>query len=392
MHRRKLELLRNKKKIVKFRVWRAFFDATRAGAQPGPSRRMRMNTLRRSVGGLFRSAHSWTGAPTTSSSRSAVRRVDSLRSVGEVRERAALLESASGTAAPLPEICVIGATNVGKSSLLNHVLGYQNRARASSVPGRTSAVDVFDVDERVALVDLPGYSGVATDGRVERQWNEEWGELVDTYLTTMASSASSPLRAALLLVDSRAAFARRERDSWDVRVAARLVELGIPTLLILTKDDRLVAADRQAQGGSGRAIDVRASIGVRKLQRAVRSARRPGLHGTHEQRPSISLARALKKRTVTRDELAGELRASLRWPAALPHIHYTTEQRRCRSHVRRFLRSFVEAPDRAACAVLLRNAWSTSSAWRTSFADAGGEAGDGDGDGVAAGGGGVAVE
>ena len=289
---------------------------------------------------------SWTGA--VAAVRRSTQHVETLRSVAEVRERASL-----ATKHTLPEICVLGATNVGKSSLLNHVFGYRNRARASSVPGRTSAIDVFEVDEHLRCVDLPGYSGVATDGRVEQQWNDEWGALVDAYLAESARTARSPLRAALLLVDSRSAFSRRESESWDVRVARRLADLEIPTLLVLTKDDRLVPCQRS--GGS--AIDVRASIGQRKLQRAVRSERVPSVHGSHAARPSVHLSRALAKPSVTRDELAAELRSALSWPAALPHVHYSTEKVRCRSHVRRFLRSFVESPDRDACAQLLRDAW-----------------------------------
>jgi len=77
-----------------------------------------------------------------------------------------------------PEVLFAGRSNVGKSSLLNRLLGRKGLARTSSTPGRTRAVNYFLVNGRFYFVDLPGY-GYAKAARTERR---AWGALVDRYL------------------------------------------------------------------------------------------------------------------------------------------------------------------------------------------------------------------
>src|ERR1044072_996489 len=77
-----------------------------------------------------------------------------------------------------PEVAFMGRSNVGKSSMINSMLGVKGLARTSSTPGRTQALNFFLINERFYFVDLPGY-GFA---RVPRDVRESWGQLVAGYL------------------------------------------------------------------------------------------------------------------------------------------------------------------------------------------------------------------
>src|SRR3954462_10616662 len=78
----------------------------------------------------------------------------------------------------VPEVAFLGRSNVGKSSMINSMLGVKGLARTSSTPGRTQALNFFQINERFYFVDLPGY-GFA---RVPRDVRESWGQLVADYL------------------------------------------------------------------------------------------------------------------------------------------------------------------------------------------------------------------
>ena len=93
----------------------------------------------------------------------------------------------------LPEIAIVGRSNVGKSSLINHLTG-KKIARVSMSPGKTQLLNFFLVDDQVALVDFPGY-GYA---RVPKHVKETWGHSLTTYLETRGT-----LALILLLIDSR---------------------------------------------------------------------------------------------------------------------------------------------------------------------------------------------
>lgn len=130
-----------------------------------------------------------------------------------------------------PEIAVAGRSNVGKSSLLNAVLGQRGLARISRTPGRTRQINFFLVDERFVLVDLPGY-GFAVGPEAERL---EWGPLVETYL-----SERKTLRGVLILVD-----VRRGVEADEEQLLAYLARLGLPALVVATKSDKLGRAALQ---------------------------------------------------------------------------------------------------------------------------------------------------
>ena len=137
---------------------------------------------------------------------------------------------------PLPQIAFAGRSNVGKSSLINRVLGRprQKPARVSATPGKTQALNFFEVNGEFYLVDLPG-SGYA---RVPENVRQSWERLVAGYL-----SRSPHLRGVVYLVDSRHPPTRG-----DQAFVEQLASLGIPTLIVLTKLDKLRRTERERLG------------------------------------------------------------------------------------------------------------------------------------------------
>lgn len=133
----------------------------------------------------------------------------------------------------IPHVCIAGESNAGKSSLLNHLLQKQNLARASSVAGKTRAIDMFLVNDRVVLADLPGLP--SRDGQVTQMWEGAWRPLVDEYVKRCGS-----LRAMLYVHDIRWKVSPQVRE-----FLADVQEAGLPVLLVLTKDD-LLAKDEGA--------------------------------------------------------------------------------------------------------------------------------------------------
>ena len=103
----------------------------------------------------------------------------------------------------LPEIAVVGRSNVGKSSLINALVGQPSLARTSRTPGRTRLVNWFEIDGRFFLVDLPGY-GYA---EVSQAMRESWRPLIEGYLTGRTSLAG-----VLLLIDIRRGVQDEELD------------------------------------------------------------------------------------------------------------------------------------------------------------------------------------
>jgi GTP-binding protein len=140
-----------------------------------------------------------------------------------------------------PQIAFMGRSNVGKSSLINRLLGRKGLARTSKTPGRTRALHFFLVNGRCYFVDLPGY-GYA---RVPRPMREEWKGLVESYLGGPGPDL------AVVLTDARHAPTELDRELVDWLRAA-----GVPYRVVLTKADKLsrrdiLPASRQAQAALG---------------------------------------------------------------------------------------------------------------------------------------------
>jgi GTP-binding protein len=125
----------------------------------------------------------------------------------------------------LPEIAFAGRSNVGKSSLLNRLVMRRSFARVSRTPGRTREINFFRVNDHFVLADLPGY-GYA---RISREKKADWKPLIEGYLRRTASLAG-----VVQLLDIR-----REPSEDDIAMLDYLAELELPTIVVLTKIDKI---------------------------------------------------------------------------------------------------------------------------------------------------------
>jgi GTP-binding protein len=125
----------------------------------------------------------------------------------------------------LPEVAFAGRSNVGKSSLLNSLVRRKSFARVSRTPGRTREINFFRVNNGFVLVDLPGY-GYA---RVSKEKKAEWKPLLESYMRR-----TTQLRGIVLLLDIR-----REPSEDDRAMLDFLAETEVPTIVALTKTDKL---------------------------------------------------------------------------------------------------------------------------------------------------------
>src|SRR4030095_9267780 len=125
----------------------------------------------------------------------------------------------------LPEIAFMGRSNVGKSSLINSLLGVRGLARTSSTPGRTQALNFFLINRRFRFVDLPGY-GYA---RAPRDLKAEWSTAAEEYLAKREQLVLS-----IHIVDSR-----HEPSKQDLQLHEWLVHHQKPHLIVATKADKL---------------------------------------------------------------------------------------------------------------------------------------------------------
>lgn len=146
----------------------------------------------------------------------------------------AIFESAFGTAdqlteSTLPEIAFSGRSNVGKSSLLNKVIGRKALARVSSVPGKTVTINFFKLDF-CRFVDLPGY-GYA---KVSENEKLRWAKLMESYF-----DSGRNIKLVVQLVDMR-----REPTEQDLDMIRYMNEKSIPFVVALTKCDKLNKTQR----------------------------------------------------------------------------------------------------------------------------------------------------
>jgi GTP-binding protein len=131
------------------------------------------------------------------------------------------------------EVAFIGRSNVGKSTLINGLLGRRSLVRTSRTPGHTQTINFFLINDSFFLVDLPGYGFARAPREVKRQWEP----MIRRYL-----GQRSNLKAVVLLLDIR-----RVPSEEDIRMLDWLEEYGIPTIPVLTKVDKVGQGERSAQ-------------------------------------------------------------------------------------------------------------------------------------------------
>ena len=125
----------------------------------------------------------------------------------------------------IPEIAFLGRSNVGKSSLINSLLGVRGLARTSSTPGRTQLLNFFLINSKFRVVDLPGY-GYA---KAPREVRAEWSSAAEEYLAKREQLVLS-----IHIVDSR-----HEPSRQDLQLHEWLVHHHKPHIIVATKSDKL---------------------------------------------------------------------------------------------------------------------------------------------------------
>ena len=125
----------------------------------------------------------------------------------------------------VPEILLVGRSNVGKSSFINQLIGRKNLAYTSNKPGKTQTLNFYDLDGKLRLVDAPGY-GYAKVSKASRR---QFAQMIDAYLKTREN-----LELVLLLVDGSHLPTKD-----DVLMLTYLKTYDIPTIVIGTKFDKV---------------------------------------------------------------------------------------------------------------------------------------------------------
>lgn len=135
---------------------------------------------------------------------------------------------------PIPQVAFSGRSNVGKSSLINTLLGRKSLARVSSSPGKTITINFYDIDKKLFLVDMPGY-GYAKRTPEDKK---KWSALTDGYFTD--NKNIDLLRLVVQLVDSRIG-----PTADDEMMMNFLAQSQIPFVVVATKVDKLNATERK---------------------------------------------------------------------------------------------------------------------------------------------------
>ena len=123
------------------------------------------------------------------------------------------------------EIAFAGRSNVGKSSLINAIFGQRKLAKTSSTPGRTQQLNYFNLDDKIYVVDLPGYGFAKAPKDIVKNWQQ----LINTYLVGRAN-----LRRVFLLIDSRHGIKKIDTEIMDM-----LDKAAVTYQIVLTKIDKI---------------------------------------------------------------------------------------------------------------------------------------------------------
>ena len=125
----------------------------------------------------------------------------------------------------MPEVAFVGRSNVGKSSLINAVVGDKSCARVSKNPGRTQQINFFTLSDKISIADLPGYGYAA----VSKKMRKSWDNLILDYLR-----GHQNLRRIFLLIDSRHGFKSADEEIMDI-----LDDSAVVYQIVLTKIDKI---------------------------------------------------------------------------------------------------------------------------------------------------------
>ncbi len=136
---------------------------------------------------------------------------------------------------PRPQIALSGRSNVGKSSLINTLLGRKSMARVSSAPGKTTTINYFDIDNKMYLVDLPGYGYAKRSKESKRSWST----LTEEYF--LNNPSHDALKLVVQLIDIRI-----DPTEDDIMMMNWLIENNINFVIVATKTDKLSKAQLNA--------------------------------------------------------------------------------------------------------------------------------------------------
>jgi GTP-binding protein len=131
------------------------------------------------------------------------------------------------------EVAFAGRSNAGKSSALNTLTNQKSLARTSKTPGRTQLINLFEVEEGIRLVDLPGYGYAEVPEEMKRKWQRALGEYLQM---------RNCLKGLVVLMDIR-----HPLKDLDQQMIQWAVDVGTPVLVLLTKADKLASGARKAQ-------------------------------------------------------------------------------------------------------------------------------------------------
>ena len=137
---------------------------------------------------------------------------------------------------PRPEIALSGRSNVGKSSLINTMLGRKSLARVSSTPGKTITINYYDIDRKMYLVDLPGYGYAKRSQDSKRSWSS----LTEDYF--LKNPSADAIKLVVQLIDVRVG----PTDD-DIMMINWLIDQGVPFVVVATKTDKLSKAELKRQ-------------------------------------------------------------------------------------------------------------------------------------------------
>lgn len=133
----------------------------------------------------------------------------------------------------LPEIAIVGRSNVGKSSLINTLLSRKGLAKTSSTPGRTQLINFFRINHKLIFVDLPGYGYAKVSASVRKSWQP----MIEGYLKDREN-----LKGVVLIMDIR-----RPPEEEEDMLLDFLSSFSTPSILALTKADKLSGNEKIKQ-------------------------------------------------------------------------------------------------------------------------------------------------